>query len=85
VAFEDAAASQAGSEPLGEDDVADDAVFEHEDGCKRSHSLQEQLDTLEMVLSNTEGSLAQTKEQLAESDSTVISKFTPSAFFQLID
>ena len=45
----------------------------------------EQLDALEVVLSNTEGSLAQSKEQLAESDSAVVSKFIPCAPFQLID
>jgi hypothetical protein len=43
------------------------------------------INALEAVLSNTKGSLAQTKEQLAESDSTVVSKFISSASFQLID
>ena len=86
--------SQAGSEPTEEDDavfgqedawgflqhliVAQDLYSEE---CKRSHRLKEQLDALEAVLSNTEGSLAQTKEQLAEFDYVVVGKFIPSAPF----
>jgi hypothetical protein len=46
-----------------------------------NNRLQEQLNALEAVLENIEGSLARTKEQLAESDSAVMSKFTSSAIF----
>jgi hypothetical protein len=57
--------------------VAQDLYSEE---CKRSHYLYEQLNALEVVLENTEGSLAQTKERLAESDSAIINKFILPTF-----
>jgi len=85
-----AKASQVASEPVGHENApGHDTIFDNEDAClrvaqnlyyeecKRSHHLQEQINTLEAVLENIEGSLAQTKEQMVESDTAVISKYIP--------